>query len=87
MVDEKITVQTETGQALEVVVSSKSADAIWIVLGEGVHNVKCRLSPARNGLAYVGSVMGREVIYDRSVQQVRADLDRAAQVEKMHFRR
>jgi len=46
------------------------------VLGEGVHSVKCTLSPSRNALAYVGSVMGRELIYERSREQVKADIDR-----------
>ena len=74
MDDKKIKVQAESGQTLEVVVSSKKADAIWIVLGEGIHNAKCKLSPTRNGLAYAGSVLGREVIYERSVKQVQADI-------------
>jgi hypothetical protein len=87
MVDEKIKVRTENGQELEVVVSSKKADAIWIVLGEGVHSVKCKLAPTRNGLAYAGSVMGREIIYACSVKQVQAELDKAWQVEQMRFRR
>jgi len=76
MVDEKIKVKTETGQVLEVVVLNKRAERIQIVLGEGVHSVKADLSPSRNGLAYVGSVMGRELIYERSREQVQADLDR-----------
>lgn len=74
MLDEKIKVQTESDQTLEVVVSSKKADAIWIVLGEGINNVKCKLVPTRNGLAYSGSIMGREIIYQRSVKQVQADI-------------
>jgi K+/H+ antiporter YhaU regulatory subunit KhtT len=72
---EKIKVQTENGQAMEVVVLSKRANAIEVVLGEGIHNVKCTLSPTRNGLAYAGSVMGREIIYARSREQVQADID------------
>ena len=76
MDNEKIKVQAETGQTLEVVVSSKKAEAIWIVLGEGIHNAKCKLTPSRNNLAYVGSVLGREIIYERSVKQVKADIDR-----------
>ena len=72
---EKIKVRTETGQILEVVVLSKRASGIQIVLGEGIHNVKCELTPTRNGLAYAGSVMGRELIYARSREQVQADLD------------
>ena len=76
MESEKIKVRTETGQVLEVVVLNKRASQITIVLGEGVHNVKCDLVPTRNALAYVGSVMGREIIYERSRDQVQADIDR-----------
>jgi K+/H+ antiporter YhaU regulatory subunit KhtT len=73
---EKIKVKTETGQTLDVVVLNKRAEHITVVLGEGVHSVKCDLSPTRNGLAYVGSVMGREIVYERSKEQVQADIDR-----------
>ena len=76
MESEKIKVRTETGQVLEVVVLNKRASQITVVLGEGVHNVKCDLMPTRNALAYVGSVMGRELIYERSREQVQADIDR-----------
>lgn len=72
---ERIKVRTETGQSLEVVVLNKRADRIQVVLGEGIHSVKCDLTPTRNGLAYAGSVMGREIIYERSREQVQADLD------------
>jgi hypothetical protein len=73
---EKIKVRvTETGQTLDVVVLSKRAGVIQVVLGEGVHNVKCDLTPTRNGLAYAGSVAGRELVYERSRDQVAADLD------------
>jgi hypothetical protein len=72
---EKIKVRTETGQIMEVVVFSKRASGIQVVLGEGIHNVKCELTPTRNGLAYAGSVMGREIIYERSREQVQADID------------
>lgn len=76
MSPEKIKVRvTETGQMIEVVVLSKRAGAIQIVLGEGVHNVKCDLTPTRNGLAFAGSVAGRELVYERSRDQVAADLD------------
>ncbi len=87
MADEKIRVRTEAGQDLEVVVSGKTADAIWIVLGEGIHNVKCKLTPTRNGLAYAGSVMGREIIYARSVRQVQADIALEKQAEHVRFKR
>jgi hypothetical protein len=74
--DEKIKVKTETGQVLEVVVLSKRPEHIQIVLGEGIHSVRCDLSPTRNGLAYAGSVMGRELVYERSPAQVKADIER-----------
>jgi hypothetical protein len=72
---EKIKVRTESGQLLEVVVLSKRATGIQVVLGEGIHSVKCELTPTRNGLAYAGSIMGREIIYERSRDQVQADID------------
>ena len=72
---EKIKVRTENGQTMEVVVFSKHASGIQVVLGAGVHSVKCELTPTRNGLAYAGSVMGREIIYQRSREQVQADID------------
>jgi len=72
---EKIRVRTESGQTMEVVVLNKRASGIQVVLGEGIHSVKCELAPTRNGLAYAGSVMGRELIYERSREQVQADLD------------
>ena len=73
---EKIKVRTESGQVLEVVVLNKRADHITVVLGEGQHSVKCDLNPTRNGLAYAGTVMGREIVYERSREQVQADIDR-----------
>ena len=79
MNDEKIPVRvTSSGQVLEVVVFSKRLDVIQVVLGEGVHSVRCDLTPTRNGLAYVGNAMGREIVYERSREQVKADLARAA---------
>ncbi len=74
---EKITVRvTESGKTMEVVVLGKRADRIQVVLGEGIHSVKCDLSPTRNGQAFAGSVMGREIVYERSREQVQADIDR-----------
>ena len=79
MNDEKIVVRvTNTGQTLEVVVLNKRLDGIQIVLGEGVHSVRCDLTPTRNGLAYVGNAMGREIVYERSREDVKADLARTA---------
>lgn len=77
MTDEKITVRhTETGRTMEVVVFSRRAEAIEVVIGQGMNNMKCVLTPTRNGLAYAGTVMGRELVYERSQAQVKADLDK-----------
>lgn len=77
MNNEKITVrQTETGRTMEVVVFSKREQAIEVVIGEGTHNMKCVLTPTRNGMAYAGSIMGREIVYERSRDQVKADLEK-----------
>ena len=74
---EKIKVRaTQSGQIIEVVVFSKRANRIEVVLGEGVHSVKCELTPTPNGSAYAGSVLGREIVYERSRDQVQADIDR-----------
>jgi hypothetical protein len=77
MDNERITVRvTDTGKTLELVVLNKRADRIEVVLGEGVHSVRCALTPTRNMLAYAGSVMGREIIYERTRADVQADIDR-----------
>jgi hypothetical protein len=77
--DEKITVRvTSSGQTLDVVVYDKRLDVIQVVLGEGVHSVRCDLVVTRSGQAYVGNAMGREIVYERSREQVKADLARAA---------
>ncbi len=79
MNDEKIQVRvTSSGQTLDVVVLNKRLDVITVVLGEGVHNVRCDLTLTRNGSAYVGNVGGREIVYERSREDVKADLARAA---------
>ncbi|MEP7206581.1 MAG: hypothetical protein ABI920_06560 [Casimicrobiaceae bacterium] len=79
MNDEKIQVRaTANGQLLDVVVLNKRLDVIQVVLGEGVHSVRCDLTPTRSGAAYAGSVMGREIVYERSREDVKGDLARAA---------
>ena len=77
MIDEKVKLKTETGQVIEVVVFSKRADAIEVIIGEGIHNMKCVLTPTRNGMAYVGSIRGRELVYERSRDKVQADIEMA----------
>lgn len=79
MNEEKIQVRvTSSGQTLEVVVLNKRLDMIKVVLGEGVHNVRCDMIATGNGSAYVGNAMGREIVYERSREDVKADLARAA---------
>lgn len=76
---EKIKVRvTTSGQTLEVVVLHKHLDSIEVVLGEGVHSVRCELTASRTGAVYVGKAMGREIVYERSREEVKADLARAA---------
>jgi len=67
---------TETGQTVDVVVLTKRPERITVVLGEGVHSVKCDLTPTRNERAYAGSVMGREIVYERGRDEVQADIER-----------
>ena len=76
MVNEKIKLKTENGQTIEVVVLNKSANRIEVVLGEGVHSVRAALTPTRNEMAYAGTIMGREIVYERSRAQVQGDIDR-----------
>ena len=74
---EKITVRvTESGKTMDVVVLSKHAHRIQVVLGEGVHSVKCELTPTPNRTAFSGKALGREIVYERSPEQVQTDLDR-----------
>ena len=78
MKDEKITVvNTESGDSMDVVVFNKRVDRIEVVIGEGTHSVRCELTPTRTGLAYAGSVMGRELVYERSRAQVEEDIESA----------
>ena len=87
MNDEKITVRvTTTGQTLDVVVLNKRVDAIEVVLGEGVHSVRCQLVPTRNGMAYVGNAMGREIVFERGRNEVKDDLERI-NATRVNFKR
>jgi hypothetical protein len=77
--NEKIKLRvTSSGQTIEVVVYSKQLNVIQVVLGEGPHSVRCDLTPNASASAYVGSAMGREIVYERSREQVKADLAREA---------
>ncbi|MDE3010565.1 MAG: hypothetical protein KGI67_06715 [Pseudomonadota bacterium] len=87
MADEKIKVRiTETDAEIEVVVLRKQATRIEVVLGSGVHSVRCELVPNRAESAYFGRAMGREIVYERSRKQVQADIDRVS-LPSREFRR
>ncbi|MDB5901258.1 MAG: hypothetical protein JWM26_136 [Betaproteobacteria bacterium] len=83
---EKIKVRSESGQVMEVVVYSKRVESIEVVLGAGEHSVKCTLTPTRNGAAYAGTIMGREIVYERTRDQVKADIDRLNPVHREYRR-
>ena len=77
MNDEKISVRiTESGEAIDVVVLDKRVSRIQVVIGEGVHSVPCDLMPTPNGTAYAGKVMGRELVYEATREEVQAQIDR-----------
>jgi hypothetical protein len=79
MADETIKVRnTESGDFMEVVVLRKRTDCIEVVIGKGQHSVTCELTPTRSGAAYSGSIMGREIVYERSRDEVKAEVDQAA---------
>jgi hypothetical protein len=76
MQTEKIMVtNTESGQEMEVSVLSKRPDRIQVVIGEGVHSVPCDMIPTRSKSAYVGNVMGREIVYEKTCAEVQAEVD------------
>jgi hypothetical protein len=88
MNDEKITVRvTASGALMEVVVLNKRPEHIQVVLGAGVHSVRCDLTPTRNRQAYAGNAMGREIVYERSCAQVQADIDRLNPGMRQSYRR
>ena len=79
MSDETIKVRsTESGDLMDVLVLRKRADRIEVVIGRGEHSVTCELKPTRTGAAYSGSIMGREIVYERSRDDVQAELEQAA---------
>jgi hypothetical protein len=77
METEKISVKmTESGKSMDVAVLSKRAECIQVVIGEGVHSVPCDMTPTRSRQAYVGSVMGREIVYEQSCDKVQEEIDK-----------
>ena len=76
MADEKIKVRsTENDQIIEVLVYSKTEKQIEVMVGEGIHSTKCKLLPTSNNMAYAGEIMGREIVYERTLYQVREDIE------------
>ena len=74
---EKISVKmTESGKSMDVAVLSKRAECIQVVTGEGVHSVPCDMTPTKSRQAYVGSVMGREIVYEQSCDKVQEEIDK-----------
>ena len=71
---ETIPLRTKDGKAIEGIVLSKGADRIQVILGEGTHSVFCELKPTADARAYVGHAMGREIVYERSRDQVETDI-------------
>ncbi len=71
MSSETITVKTENGQSLEVVVLSKNPDRIEVVIAE---SLRCVLTPTRTQRAYAGTVRGREIVYERSRAEIVAEI-------------
>ena len=66
---------------MNVLVLSKRADRIEIMLHDGTHSVFCELKPTPDARAYVGKALGREIVYERSRTEVEADIARRGPVE------
>lgn len=76
MTDERIQVRsTDNDQLIDVLVYSKSESQIEVVVGEGIHSTKCKLLPTSNKMGYAGEIMGREIVYERTVYQVQEDIE------------
>ncbi len=73
MQNETIRVRLESGGSADVVVLNRRPGAIEVVVGEGAHSMRCTLTPTRNGTAWVGTVMGREITWERSRDEVEAE--------------
>jgi hypothetical protein len=87
MISEKIKVRvTESDQVMSVQLIEKRPERIKVLLGEGDHSVRCELLPTPNGRAYAGTVMGREIVYECSREQVQADLAKFKTTFRQHGR-
>jgi hypothetical protein len=85
---EKIWVKiTESDSLIEAVVYNKKRDRIQIVLGSGTHALKVTMFPNKLETAYVANAGGRrEMVYERSCDEVQKDIDRL-NPELKRFRR
>ena len=79
MPSEKIALETESGQTVEVSLIRMHKDRIDVLIGE---EFRCSLRPSRNALAYVGTLQGRELVYRRSVADVEAELRKRDQAHR-----
>ncbi|APG28468.1 hypothetical protein A7E78_11815 [Syntrophotalea acetylenivorans] len=87
MSNEKIKVRvTESDQVMSVQLIEKRPERIKVLLGEGDHSVRCELLPTPNGRAYAGTVMGREIVYERSRQEVEEDIAKFKATFRQHGR-
>lgn len=76
MAEEIIQVRsTDNDQLIDVLVYSKSENQIEVVIGEGIHSTKCKLVPTSNKMGYAGEIMGREIVYERTLYQVQEDIE------------
>jgi hypothetical protein len=73
---EKIKVKAEDGKILEVVGSAEAPGAHPGGPGRGRAQREVQPDPHAQRARLAGSVMGREIVYERSREQVQADLDR-----------
>lgn len=79
---ETIKLRAKAGdQAVEVLVLSKRPDRIQIMLHEGPHSVFCELKPTPDARAYVGTSLGRDIVYEHSRADVVADIARRGEAE------
>jgi hypothetical protein len=61
---------------MDVVVLSKRAERIEVVLGEGVHSVRCELTPTRNFSSPTREAWGARSFTERTCADVKADIER-----------
>lgn len=61
---------TDTGKEMELVVMDYTEKKIRVVLGEGIHSTAIMLMPTKLGLSFSGTIMGKELIYAKSVADV-----------------